>query len=550
MEPQRPRGTRRGRGGLSRELDFERFGPAASVETFSPALLLSEEAISVPMILGGRSVNLAAVSNASCPANTIPISMRMPLLAALSLLAPIVVALPSNAAAHGDVPLATDLRAWPGDSNDRWVLETNFGIVTSSQPRRYACEESFSGSGDYQLAALGVDSWVAFTETEILRTEDGCTFQNVRSVPRLVRDSAARPSARQVAFVHNATDVAGVWRSDDRGESFARIDRRSELYYTGVDFLGDGRLVVAGYVTGPNESRGEARFFAIDGSSSSSLRRAGPYKYPKLLAVRGEQIAWLGRKEGSNYMLWGTIDTPVRGTREIASWPSDAVFSKEERRLWVAGVGDRSGGDDSNKRGFLVGRRSDDGSITYEKRLDSHSALCVGRANDTIYVCGRHDRESADLQRVTSEGVEDVLDFRRMKGPRSGCDDSSNVGSACPTVWPDLRDALDKRSGDAEVGDTGTTSDAAVSDASMRPDPDTSSDDAPSDANSTRTNDAVSASDDASSTSGSSSGSSSDGSTGGCHTTDGDRPPTPAFTWMLAVLGVGAWYRRNTRHDT
>ncbi|MFB6263716.1 MAG: hypothetical protein ABEL76_08860 [Bradymonadaceae bacterium] len=364
---------------------------------------------------------------------------------------------PARAGAHGDVPLARRLESLPGeDGPTNWVLSTNFGVMTSSDPDGYVCEESFRGGIDFQIAVLGVHQWVLFTEGRILRTDDGCTFETVRMLPARPRDVAVRRSSDRVAFTHNGAELAGLWTSDDGGDRFERTLQRDGFHFGSVEFTAEGRPIVAGYPTGADvEQRGAARF--LFGGTSVEVRRLDAFRYPKLLAVRAGQIAWLGRRNGEIVVNWGTPDDLDRHSHRVAATPSSAAFSADGSTLWIAGVGKPSaGGGTSQSRGFLVGTSTAGGNVRFERRFEDHSALCVETAAGEVYVCGKRGRDGADLQRATGSGeLVDVLDFRDLRGPSDRCSTQSDVGSACPAVWPDLAHALEiEAGGDAGEGDT------------------------------------------------------------------------------------------------
>ena len=342
----------------------------------------------------------------------------------------------AGAAAHGDTPLPESFTGAPGGSSG-WVLKANFGVITSDQPCHLVCEEAFGGGDRFSIAAYGLDEWVLFTDDRIVRTDDGCNFEEVRKNSDNAADWAMhRPSGKLAFFINDGSDK-GIWMSTDRGKSFSRMEvEKPDLTLTTLQFTGDGRLFVAGYVpsTDPSSQAADGRFFFAD--KPGEVTEVSAYEYPQLLASHGDKILWLGRSSEGQELVLGRVDQPVGSTKSVEAWPSGATFSEDGTEIWVSGV-------EKESRGFLHGTL-DGENVSWELRHSGHSALCVGYGRDDLHVCGKNAREGFDLQRRTGSGeLEGLVNFEQLAGPRQNCPEGSDVATTCPAVWSELAKSLD-----------------------------------------------------------------------------------------------------------
>lgn len=371
----------------------------------------------------------------------------------------------STAFAHGDVPLAEHFTGFRGSDAGKWVLKANFGIITSDQTCHYVCEESFSGGDRFSVAAFSMREWVIFTEDKVARTEDGCNFEKVRSLPGAVSDWDIHRRSGRVAFISSDGADRGIWLSKDRGKSFSKLKiDKPDLQMTQLEFIDEDRLVVSAYVSGSGAGAemGAARFFVTD--KPDEVRKADSYKYPYLFAAKGDRILWLGQSSSGKKMVWGTLDSPVGSATSTKAWPSAAVISENGKEVWVSGVRKKG-------RGLMHGT-VDGGDISWEKVQDGHSAQCIGYAGGEVYVCGKESREGVDLQRMKMPGdLRERVTFTDLTGPRMDCPKGSDVATTCPAVWGDLAKALDiegvdnaemcpQGDGGSMSGDAGSASDA------------------------------------------------------------------------------------------
>ena len=359
---------------------------------------------------------------------------------------------PTAAAAHGDTPLAEEITAMSGDSGEpAWVLRTNFGILTSQAPKRYVCEEAFSGGDDFQLAVFGMREWLIFTDEAIVYTADGCNFERRQQLSKKVAAVAVGPDRTRAAYLMNGEDSTerGIWWTDDNGQSFVRVGvDTSRLNLTGAGFLDQNRLFVTAYST-EDATQGGARVLTVDlgNDTSQTIGTPAGATFPYLFDTAGDWIAWMATKDGEATLFWGPTDEPARYALAVDSWPSGAVLADDGQSVWFSGV-------HAPSRGLTVGHTSAD--PVWSDILVDHSGLCIGGVGERRYLCARRDREGHDLSRIDGDTVEPVLRFADLEGPLE-CPDDSELASSCGAVWPDLAGALDievdSSAGDHDHGD-------------------------------------------------------------------------------------------------
>lgn len=366
---------------------------------------------------------------------------------------------PAAAFAHGATPLASDVM---GVGDSQWVLQTNFGVVTSAWPNHYVCEEAFAGGQDFQMAPVGVNEWLLFNHDNVIYSPDGCTFETRQDLPRKPAGVAVTDDHTRVAYLLNVdTDPSqsGVWWSDDAAETVhhASLDV-SSLHLSRAVFLDDARLLVSGY-SSDNADRGAARLVIVnlDDDSTTDVAGTDGLKYPYVFDAASDWIVWLARDGQAQKVFWGPIDDAARYATEVASWPSGAALSDDGQTVWISGALDQA-------HGLVVGDTSAD--PVFSDKLADHSALCVSVIGGDHYLCARRDREGHDLSRVGADGnVEAVVNFANMQGPRTDCPADSPAVTTCATVWPQLAAALNIDVGPQAGSDVGADAGVDAGDA-------------------------------------------------------------------------------------
>lgn len=369
----------------------------------------------------------------------------------------VLLAIPCAASAHSDTPLSTGIT---GVGGSQWVLQTNFGLVTSAAADRYVCEEAFAGGDDFQVGVLGLHEWLLFNHDNVIYSADGCNFEIRQDIPRKPAGVAVSDDHSRAAYLINADDPAeaGVWWTDDAAQTVeqASLDV-STLHLSRAVFLDNDRLLVSGYSSDPT-TRGEARLVVVglDDGSTTDIGEMTGLQYPYVFDAAGGWIVWLARDGDGQKIFWGPLDEPARYATAVDSWPTGAVLADDGQSLWLSGVL-------ADAKGVVVGDTAAD--PVFSQRLVDHSAMCVGRVDRDHYLCARRDREGHDLSRVADDGtVEPVVNFSELAGPRADCPADSDVAKTCPSVWPELAAALDIDPGtptdDAGANDAGSPADA------------------------------------------------------------------------------------------
>jgi hypothetical protein len=334
----------------------------------------------------------------------------------------------SAAAAHGSEPLPEQVHGF--DAGD-WVFHTNFGVITSKNPTRYVCEEAFHGGDDFRVAALGLNKWVIFTPDAIYRTEDGCEFEKVEPLPKIPSGMASVPGGTGVAYVVNTDeqDETGVFVSTDAGASFRKVGVDvGARQFTRVEFLDAERLLVSAY-SKDSASQGAAELIEVelDGDRVTMLDVPDGLKYPYLLDAQTDAVLWQASTENGQSLFWGSVEAPGRDEFPLNAWPNGAVLAADGEEFWVAGANPGS-------EGLTRASASD---MMVDIAAD-HSGLCIGRAGDTVYACGREEQDGHELSRVAAGEVEAAVAFSGIEGPRDTCPEGSDVATTCPAVWPEL----------------------------------------------------------------------------------------------------------------
>lgn len=351
--------------------------------------------------------------------------------------------LPAGAQAHGGAPLSDEV---VGVGGSNWVLRTNFGVITSESPDEYVCEEVFGAGDRFLMAALGVDEWLIFTFDSIIYTADGCNFERLGELPMVPAGVAVSPDRSRVAYlVNSGDDQAGLWWSEDAGQSFERapIDD-GRVHLTRASFLDDDRVLVSAYLL-DEQVRGQAELMVVDlaDQTVTSLEGLSEYGYPYVFDAQGDAIVWLGREDDRQIVLWGTLDEPARHRLPVDSWPSGAALSDDGQTVWLAGLHEQASG-------VVIGQAGED--PVWSEGPFAHAALCIGRTDTAHLLCAHRAQEGHDLSQVGDDHqIEPLVAFVDLQGPRD-CPADSDVARVCPAVWLELAPALGIDTG-ADTGD-------------------------------------------------------------------------------------------------
>jgi hypothetical protein len=380
--------------------------------------------------------------------------------------------LPAGAQAHGGAPLSDEV---VGVGGSDWVLRANFGVITSEAPQAYVCEEVFGAGDRFLMAALGVDEWLIFTFDSILYTADGCSFERIGELPMVPAGVAVSPDRSRVVYLVNSGDEqAGLWWSEDAGQSFERapIDD-ARVHLTRAAFLDDDRVLVSAYLL-DEQVRGQAELLVVDltAETVTALDGLSGYGYPYVFDALDDSIVWLGREDDKQVVLWGTLDEPARHRRPVDSWPSGAALSDDGQTVWLAGLHEEASG-------VVIGQA--DADPVWSEAPFTHSALCIGRTEQAHLLCAHRAQEGHDLSLVGDDHqIEQLAGFVELQGPRD-CPADSDVARVCPAVWQELAPALgidtgvDTGDASADAGPALDTGAGAGADAAEPPGSDNSS---------------------------------------------------------------------------
>jgi hypothetical protein len=357
--------------------------------------------------------------------------------------------LPSLALAHGGDPLPRDLHPV---SDDAWVLATNFGIIRSEDPRHYVCEEAFLGGDNFLYTPLADLTWVTFSETRVMRTEDGCDFEEVMKLTEVPVAVSSDLTTRHVAFITNQDDLAALQVSDDEGKSWrgVTLEPGKEVHWTGVELSGEDSAFLSGY-SREEADKGAALLYtvALDSGELTLHELPAEARYPYLSDASGGRVAGQVNMPDGIALLWGTPDNLA--VHPLESWPTDIELADDGATIYASAT--------TPEGGVLVGTWEGD-SPTFGMLLPEHSARCVTDFGEDLYICARRDREGHDLSRYSDGEITPAVEFKQLLGPPTTCPEDSDTARTCKIVWPELAKALRLELPDQEApADMGSAAD-------------------------------------------------------------------------------------------
>ncbi len=356
-------------------------------------------------------------------------------LLASSLLAALV--FPSLAAAHGGDPLPRNVHPV---SESAWVLATNFGIIRGDDPEHYICEEAFLGGDNYLFAPLGELTWVTFSETRVMRTEDGCNFDEVFELTEVPVSVSSNITTGDVAFLTNQDDLAPLQLSEDGGKSWRALalDPGKQVHWTGVELSKDGEAFLSAY-SREDADKGAALIYTVSLETGSLTLHPLPEgaRYPYLsdassgAGLEPARLAGQVNMPEGIALLWGTPQELI--VHPLESWPTDIELANGGATVYASAT--------TPEGGVLVGNWEGE-APTFEMLLPEHSARCVTDFGEDLYICARRDREGHDLSRYSAGEITSAVEFKKLLGPPSTCPEDSDTARTCKIVWPELAKAL------------------------------------------------------------------------------------------------------------
>jgi len=319
--------------------------------------------------------------------------------------------------AHIGEPLSS--RIWV--VGEEWILQTNFGVM-GQHFDGFVCEEAFLGGDRFFVVPLAADRWISFSNKNVWKTDDGCSFSRIGELGGLPTDVDLELNSQQVAWVSNSSlPELRVLHEETitLGPTFSE-----ELHLTSVRFVTSNTLVVGGYY----KTQSGAGFIAMVDIESGTIEplQIPAATYPYVLDATETQILWLGRVEAQTVFL-GTPSNTTEYALEITSWPTDARII--ENGVVISGL--------NQSRGLTIGTLTGE-DLEWETYAEETSAMCVRPYGDGYLVCALRRFDVADLVfiRPGSE-PEPVVHFEDLEGPRI-CPAGTESAQVCPTVWPEI----------------------------------------------------------------------------------------------------------------
>jgi hypothetical protein len=347
------------------------------------------------------------------------------------------------------------------DDETSWLIRTNFGVITSDNPREFVCEEAFLGGDFFLVAPLSTTHWATFGETSVHLTTDGCSFERVMELDEAPTDAEAHLASGRIAFATNSERDSGVWWSQG-GNSFERIPTDPSLFVvTGMTFINSETILATSYRNDPSRAAG---LHLIDLESETveqvDLTNLDGLSFPYLMTGHDGEFVWLVRRqipmstppEYERVVYWGSLVNPARFFYLTDSWPTGASLAEDHQSITISGV--------SAGFGIAEGKRREE-TVSWTTRAEQTTANCVGRIGSGIHLCTRRLIDGADALEVLETSFQPLLDFRELEGPRSGCESGSQTDLVCPLVWPEVAKSLQlEEDTDAGMPDAGPNADA------------------------------------------------------------------------------------------
>lgn len=356
--------------------------------------------------------------------------MRTPLLRAALLLA---LATPSrNAAAHGSYPIALDMFFPAGD--DSMVVETNFGLIRrDGEAWRLLCEEAISPGVKWFLVdetgriAIGHGGGYS-TST------DGCGFaesagveSSVRWIERVATGSGTPPHLFVLLDLYEPG--RNLLRSRDGGLTFERVTTPEGLLVNAV--RADRSTPERVLATAQTPEKTYVLLESLDfGATWSERPLPGLPGIARIMGV-SESGVFVRTSQPGSHLVWRADDA----ASELAQ-----VLALTDQPAFLADVGSGVLWTSTGNQGK---RRSTDGGRTWAEVEVPGDLLCMKRRGSRLFACTTDRETNAAVSVSDDEGAtwQIALKFGDVQDVVS-CPDESDVGRACPALWPLIEPAL------------------------------------------------------------------------------------------------------------
>lgn len=337
--------------------------------------------------------------------------------------------------AHGGEPLPREVI---DVGQGQWLLKTNFGLIRSQDPTRFICEESFLGGDDFLISVLGPDQWVIATDSNMVRTNDGCTFETGMALDEVPRSLIVSPDRKVVAMVTNDKTLnSPFWYSDDLGKSYKFLSVGiDDVFWTGARFANVNEVVLSGY-SSAEQDKGRAIFARVDMQTKTATRLdvSAMLRYPYIFAGSGGFVAGIASDVESGALVLFYDQPNKLGTviEALEVWPTDIGLSDDGQRIWV--------GQSVSATGARYGQRQAD-TVQWSVIMDGYQLLCVHAIDDVVFACTDRDEWAGDLVTVMGDQPTTKVSFKQLVGARKDCPSQSEVQKTCPLIWTEIAKQL------------------------------------------------------------------------------------------------------------
>lgn len=358
------------------------------------------------------------------------------LVAALGASSLLAVSTPREARGHGGGLPITEKLLFRG--SDMLVATPYWGIFVGREGGewRWICDEAINQNVQFQLSLSSDGQTMYATDLSglTLSPDGGCTWSSISgtlaglTVIAIATDPVQPTRAYAIANDPQTGAQTGVWKTEDRGQTWTRHIPIAMQVPTGIVVSADGQKVAVAALGNTTPRTVTLYEFAATGAATTRMLT---------LNVDGRPLSGVTPLlyEGTSLYLQSSTDGGYALHR------LDGAASTTPTRLFTTQVQIKQAVRAPQGGPLLVAtfegiyQQQPDQSF---KRLTTLSgSLCLAPQGNTVYACGSNF--SPDLAAIAKLGPDfttytKVFRFPDTKGPIS-CPPTSTVGMTCPDLW-------------------------------------------------------------------------------------------------------------------
>ena len=390
---------------------------------------------------------------------------------------------PATAVANGRFPAANQIVVDPSDPN-HIVVRTTYGILVSTDGGKvwdWICEQAVEWTGQYDppvtLSKNGTLIAGIYDHLGV-GTQGGCAWARPQPLEQKnVIDVSTQKNDTQVvvALTSNAMAagmfVTQVWRSADNGAAWAKVgnDLPTDFVGTTLDVApSDPKFIIASGQIGKG-GPGVLQVSSDDGMSwvKRDIPGTDIDHVPYIAAIDPlDPLKIYVRLTGAQGVLLATSDGGVSWTNVFTGQGILKGFALSPDGSSILAGGETDGIHQISTSDFT------------EVQISAVHAQCLVWTESGIFACGPEAKDGFTVGKSVDGGktFTPLNLLACVRGPLA-CDAATDVGMACPAVWPLTAELLDTASctmgmggaggaGGGDSGGAGVSSSASTSGAS------------------------------------------------------------------------------------